>query len=431
MGTKTSKQFTQCFRVQRTSQTPYGGLKTTNTTTDSFLFTGNRTSNGVGLFNHRKIILAGDNATTNFSASESKLIQSRKLDTSIVYRNNFGIIPYTETAEDLVGFASAFDKHTPPSHLFTVTTSADNKALIQVRSAVKSQQQAMSGLTFLGELRETVHWMRNPAGALIKGLDRYTSLLEKRKKGIRHGTAAQKRKALVDAAAGSWLEVSFGIQPLLKDVKDIAETIARFQTDDKRHAMVRGYGRDEASSSFSNTFGYQGRMWITEKVTTKTTATVVYRAHLRHAPDLPAIGSWNRLRELAGFNFADFIPTAYQLIPYSFLVDYYSNLGDCIESWTTDTSAVNWVNKSVILETVKTVETTPFFKTPFSNEVFVRQINSGADVGIFSTSLKSVVRTAQSSLDFPSLEFTSPTSAKKWLNQLALIAGRSASLIRF
>jgi hypothetical protein len=51
---------------------------------------------------------------------------------------------------------------------------------------------------------------------------------------------------------------------------------------------------------------------------------------------------------LFGFTPSEFVPTAWELMPWSFLVDYFTNIGDILTSSVTDTSSVRWVNRSII-----------------------------------------------------------------------------------
>jgi hypothetical protein len=50
---------------------------------------------------------------------------------------------------------------------------------------------------------------------------------------------------------------------------------------------------------------------------------------------------------LFGFTPSEFIPTAWELLPWSFLIDYFTNIGDILSSAVTQTAPVNFVNKTV------------------------------------------------------------------------------------
>jgi hypothetical protein len=56
---------------------------------------------------------------------------------------------------------------------------------------------------------------------------------------------------------------------------------------------------------------------------------------------------------LFGFTPSELVPTAWELLPWSFLVDYFVNVGDVLSSAVTASSNVNFVNKTVIQEAKK------------------------------------------------------------------------------
>jgi hypothetical protein len=138
------------------------------------------------------------------------------------------------------------------------------------------------------------------------------------------------------------LEFAFGIQPLLSDVRDHAEAAARFSSDSV-HTKVRGYGNSIASASVSVTYVTPGAN-TPGLTTTKNVqrAEVINRAGMRFTSEAMTFGTPERLRSLLGFKLEDFVPTVWNLLPYSFLVDYFSNVGDLLSAITTDTSGVTW-----------------------------------------------------------------------------------------
>lgn len=308
------------------------------------------------------------------------------------------------------------------SHISSVVTTADNMALIRVRAAVKAQQQHMSGFTFLGELRETIQGLRHPLDAFAKGLNEYTTLLNKRKRGVREKTPARRRRALLDIASGTWLEASFGLMPLLSDAKDIAETLARYQYD-SRHSVVRGYGEQETATFSEADVNIIGSLGAHRKVSTRTKAIVVYRCGVKAADDLPPFGTYSRLAELAGFNLQDFVPSVYNVIPYSWLLDYFSNVGSVVEANLTSTANVSWINRSIIVQTNR-VSRYVAQKDPTSVTQSLTKLSIGSD-GLVHKSLKSFNRDAPTTIPFASFESFLPGKASQYVNMLAVLAQRT------
>jgi hypothetical protein len=48
-----------------------------------------------------------------------------------------------------------------------------------------------------------------------------------------------------------------------------------------------------------------------------------------------------------GFDVSNWLPTVWELIPYSFLVDYFVNIGEIVSAATLNSSSVLWTNKTV------------------------------------------------------------------------------------
>lgn len=53
------------------------------------------------------------------------------------------------------------------------------------------------------------------------------------------------------------------------------------------------------------------------------------------------------LSTLSGFSLRDWVPTLWNCIPYSFVIDYFTNVGDVVEFYSTDLSSVVGISKSV------------------------------------------------------------------------------------
>jgi hypothetical protein len=387
---------------------------------------------GVTLPSWRHHVLNGINATTPLSATLSEVTNNRPafLGLAVQEYEAYG----NGVMESFYTIAGGGDSHIDAIKHINTGSTADNQALVRARAAVKSRQQHMSGFTFLGELKETIQMLRRPADALLRSTSEYLTTLRKRKGGIRRGNADAKRKALVDIASGTWLEVSFGWKPLIADVKDIAETLARWQTEKSRHDNVRGYGEFTTAETY-NTFNVAiaPNIWCKGQTVRKTRHQVIYRVRVAandtHAPE----GSLARLGELSGFRPEDFIPSVYQLIPYSFLVDYFTNLGDIVEAACTSVSDVRWVNRSEIKTTTHRCDLELYPVNQFPNTRYIAYTTpaEGA-IGGVTSSLKSVERNGQSSIGIPALEFSLPGSnSMKWNNILALLGAQNRSTLRF
>lgn len=343
------------------------------------------------------------------------------------------------------------------------SASARNQALTRLHQAIRAQSTHFSGPTFLGEFRESVGTIRNIAKKFAQKIPAHlraqqrmarkfvgqfevgangsavrtrfdrggNSIPAALSRGSRPAVAsnADKWREMKKNLADNYLEFAFGVRPLVKDVKDAAETIARFQYDTK-HVKVRGYGSSSELSSVAVNKDVPGNLTTVINTVTRTQqCEVVYRVGLQFAVDSPAFGSAARLVELSGFTWENFIPSIWNLLPYSFLVDYFLNVGDILNCLTTDLSSVRWANRTTI-STREASMTCSAGEPPF---VPGKSAGCGGDFGYAKRGTRSIVRDADGvgiptpELTIPSLTRSDGTFNTQWLNMTALLAGGSGA----
>jgi hypothetical protein len=135
-----------------------------------------------------------------------------------------------------------------------------------------------------------------------------------------------------------------------------------------------------------------------------------------------------RIVELSGFDLKAFIPTVWEVIPYSFLVDYFVNIGDMLEAATTDTSIVKRLSKVVIEEWVLETsfapnldETAKEIATRFG---IVMQLQQAGLPGSITVKTRKVTRTPLVNVPILTPRFEVPNLfSKHSLNIGALLAG--------
>jgi len=308
----------------------------------------------------------------------------------------------------------------------TSIATADNQAIIRALSAVRQQRTQFQGLTALGELRETIKQLKHPFKSAREYVDKYFKQLGKtsRKAGTRPGGGAKQLDAFLRSAADTWLEVAFGLKPLISDVKSAAEAIARY-SDDKRRERVTGYGSDVKvrDGSAFNYWGSYSCVFMNERTT--TTQSVRYRVTLDHTMSAD-LGSTQRMRELNGLTLEQFIPTAWELVPWSFLVDYFTNVGEVIQAGCTSRDDIKFVVRTDRLETIR-YATYKVGKGPFNSDPEFWE--DPGTIGKSTMSLTSVSRASTSLPLAPTLEISLPGSPMKYVNMLALWKSNERSLL--
>lgn len=319
----------------------------------------NSSRTGVSLSNWRELVKAGSNATTPYSADITSVVSreygSGKLSGQGVRDASGKIATYSQS---LAGYF--INPPTLIAHLTTQNAVAEAAALTQIYKKIASEQQRMNSPAVLAEFGDVMRQFGKPCDALIDLTNRRLNRLELESRGLK-GTVAFKRIKWAQVVASTWLEYSFGLAPLISDTKAAAEALARWQYEitGEQHfrTKVVGRGTSEAKTHTASTnidIGGTGSWFRGKRAdTTQTMYKVQYVAGLNLSP-IAAFGSNDRLQQLLGFNHANWIPAIWEVVPWSWLIDYFSNVGDILNAGVTSTSSVSWLCKTVTQDTLVT-----------------------------------------------------------------------------
>lgn len=222
-----------------------------------------------------------------------------------------------------------------PTYSSAALTDADNEAKRGMVQQIKATFQAG---TFLGELGQTVRMLRDPAMALRKGVDDYVREA-RRLKGLYNRT-----KPLQRAIAGTYLGFAYGWKPLIADIEDAAKALDRLSKENRSRRRVRSSGS-----------GYRSSLVGGLDYALQNVRVGHYREHVYHASvnyhGVVQMDPGKRLlmaQRLFGFTPEEFVPTVWNLIPYSFLADYFTNIGDIIDAWSYGRGNLRWCAKTTV-----------------------------------------------------------------------------------
>lgn len=371
---------------------------------------------GVSLPRWHSIIKSGGNATTAMSGTRVRRLSYQPMaganGWNAVHGDNS---TYFESYVGLTGFANQV-----PSHVSgTSESSADNQALTQAYGRLLQMRSQFQGLVALGELPETLRMLKSPFRGLRDALSAHFKNLKLASKssGVTRTLTPARSKKFRQVAGETWLETVFGIRPLISDIEDGLKAVARFHNDSRREVIV-GYGSSSVGTSGTATSGAPNTNYLLVKTSwiDRTTRTVRYKVYVDHTYSAE-FGSTERALQLSGVSLEQFVPAMYELIPWSFFADYFSNLGHVIQAGCTSQQGVKFVVKTSRLETVRTASSS------VSGQRNVPWAWGGVNVpGESVISRSDVQRSASGLLGQPSLEVYLPGKPMQWANTLALLA---------
>jgi hypothetical protein len=379
-----------------------GKLNSTNEV-GNFLQSWSDVRNGSSLPNWRKIIQVGGNASTGYTC-----VFRRFLPAAVnVYGFARGIADNGVLEDYLSGRPDLGWGVVGNPGLFS-ESQADIRARSKFIQHYRERRTAFQGGVFLGEMHELVKMIKSPAQALRQAVDRHRGALKER---------LQRKKYDRRLIQDSWLEFVFGVSPFISDCEDAL----RLATADpiKVYQKITGTGLDEQ---------------VCEKVIQqlgsgiavfKCTSEIVGQVRIKYKGVVSAENTPPSFPEQCGLSWSNVLPTVWELIPYSFLIDYFSNVGKVIDGISTGSINLAWGCKM----TWKTME------QEISNLFYDRQravanfglslkdfngyASGGSKVGSRSEYVRA--RVDQVSLGIGDLQFKLPGSGTKWLNIAALV----------
>lgn len=210
------------------------------------------------------------------------------------------------------------------SSLATASLQSHAENLAKSSFWANASEAKAQGLTILGELRETAHMLRHPMDATYNLIMKY--LVRVGKKPPRFKSA----KAVSKWLSGQYLELVFGWDPLIQDVEDIYQALERVEREPK-FLRIKGYGKASDSAASAVSSGSLPNNWF---FTYYDRSSVKYESRAIGALRVQAGASSpvGEYRRALGFSISEFVPTLWELLPWSFVVDYFTNIGDVIAS---------------------------------------------------------------------------------------------------
>lgn len=291
---------------------------------------------------------------------------------------------------------------------------AQSRAMTRFNAKCQKVNRLLDGGTVVGELRETLHMLRKPAESLFKGLGQYLDTVNKRSRGKRT------RPSLKKIAADTWLEHAFGWVPFFSDIAAAKALYDRVGSSEKMVDVVAGAKQTQRLvTAVPNTYlisdychiSRNPREW--EETHYKIKGQILQRA----------VTNTQSVIDAAGFTPDQFIPTAWELLPWSFLVDYFTNIGDVLSYNHSAFSGLAWVTVGYATDLVREEAHVPNIQKT-AQVLSTRYRGAGGKPGYAKKTIRIFSRTGVlPSMSIPMFEFQLPELLNQQLNILALLAG--------
>jgi hypothetical protein len=318
------------------------------------------------------------------------------------------------------GLGSSFlsgSSHDPSAAAITKSNNAAvSKLYDQLNSFVSS---AKTGEDW-GEWKQTMKTLRSPLKPLrdlVTG-SHYRSLrdLERWRDPVK----------LAGALADTHLEFAFGIAPL---TSSIANGLVGLQNRNimgnyKPFYAVGEADYDPVATNYETQADPFNYALIKVGITEHWTVQQVFQGVWAEECKLPE----REVSSVLGLNLRDVIPTIWNLIPYSFLADYFINIGDIVSSIAVPWNGVKWCNKTTRI--IGSWEAAYSYRlNPATVVGLGTSFNSSA--GSVQYLRKTFNRSSQTDLPRPWLEYTKPweLTGRQWANLAALTIGQSTKYL--
>lgn len=199
-----------------------------------------------------------------------------------------------------------------------IKTSVDDIALARLKRKLATDLDQFKALVPLAEVNETRRLIRTTADAAS---DLIKSLVEIRRKP----------RGVLNAASKAWLQFSFAISPTLSDTEALLSSISSYMLSDNNKAVYRGGNKDVwvdrvLVNSDDPTLINGG--WHCDYIQRRHAYSVQYTAGVKY--NIRSANNYG-ITEHFGLDFGELPSVAWELVPYSWVVDYFTTMGDYLE----------------------------------------------------------------------------------------------------
>jgi len=213
----------------------------------------------------------------------------------------------------------------------TLGSGTNDRDIALAKLEIGSQAAGTNLPTFLGELRD----FRDVATRVSKAFRPAPNKLADLKKAFRRSAKKQSAGEFIRSMISLDLMNKFAVQPLLRDIENlrqygrhISSQVDRLRSSEPvavHSAHTTRKSRTYNYNSGANSWYHKGHMVVDSERLTTVSAYVVF--------DYAEIKNSNKLLHLDALGFNRPLETVWELIPYSFVVDYFVGIGEFLSQF--------------------------------------------------------------------------------------------------
>lgn len=288
---------------------------------------------------HKFQIANHESATTSMSASEKRC----------TIKNGAATYMYTPQQKEYTSMGNLIAG--PESTHFidfdpVTRTAARELAEIRFINRYNALRSSFEAGVFGGEIRETIQFLRNPLKSFRGAINKYVDNARQRRwqKDRRFRYSRYKRyselsrgekRAVLGSLLDTWMEFRFAVRPLISDINSLCRTL------DNQFEVFQNFGADSEVKSGS-TFALADVQFGSSAMFSTQVVDKYWYQYACFGCISSRNGAGGRVKKDFGIMPEKFIPTVYELVPYSWLVDYFTNIGDIVNASCVNFADLAW-----------------------------------------------------------------------------------------
>lgn len=377
---------------------------------------------GVRNARHKQQIIAGSEATTQYECFFRRYTY-QPAQTTVSFIDSTYNPPKWRQQTDVI---DRFFRAMPVGDGALDATSDALAKTIALEHFLKNLDKTITsfqGGVVAGEIKETLALLRHPIRGIVDSLNAFVT------RCISLKTAYRRRKIptrkLLEKASELWLEVAFGWRPLFSDIQDLCDTLVAAVEHPPDRIRIAGRGTvDRKDSRLPTTVTYGLIFGGTLSCEIRYKSKFIWKFY--GAIDARPMGGVALDKEKFGFGPRNFLPTVWELIPYSFLADYFTNIGDLISAVTLFTNRVR--RCATVRRTEQTAELGGFLLKQPTDGLNNHDTSAVYSQGAGWWNVETYDRNVYLGILIPDFRWKIPVSINQYVNMAALLVLRNKAL---